>query len=203
MTKTEFLDRLRHSLHGLSDKDVLNSLDYYAEMIDDRMEADMSEEDAVAALGLPEEVAREIILNLPLPKIIKKKCTRKTAWRAWEIVLLVLASPIWLPLLLTAAALLFCVYAVLWVAVACLWIVDVSFGGAVVGSVIAGLANGLSGHGMLLLLYFGLSLVAAGVAVAGFPACLKVTVLFAKLSARFGRWVKSWFMRGGDAHVEG
>ncbi len=195
MTKTEFLDRLRHRLHGLSDKDILNSLDYYAEMIDDRMEAGMSEEDAVAALGLPEEVAREIILDLPLPKIIKKKCTRKTAWRVWEIVLLVLGSPIWLPLLLTAAALLLCVYAVLWTVVACLWSVDAALGGLALGCIVAGVVNAAGGSVATTLLYFGVALVSAGLAVATFLGCLKVTVLFAKLSARFGRWVKTWFVR--------
>ncbi len=198
MTKQQFLDRLRHELHGLSDKDILNSLDYYAEMIDDRVEAGMAEEDAVAALGSPEAIARGIIMELPLPKIIKSRCTKKSAWRAWEIVLLVLGSPIWLSLLVVVAAVLFCVYAMLWVVVACLWAADASFGALSAGSLIASVVQVAGGHGPSALLYVGAALISAGAAVACFPGCLKVTVLFAKLSARFGRWVKTWFVRKSD-----
>ena len=38
MKKNEFLAELRGRLAGLSEADLNRSLDYYAEMIDDRME---------------------------------------------------------------------------------------------------------------------------------------------------------------------
>ena len=38
MTKTEFLEQLKNSLTGLSEEDIKKSVDYYEEMIDDRME---------------------------------------------------------------------------------------------------------------------------------------------------------------------
>ena len=38
MTKSEFLQNLCTSLHGLSEEDIKKSVDYYEEMIDDRME---------------------------------------------------------------------------------------------------------------------------------------------------------------------
>ncbi len=194
MTKTAFLDGLRHGLQGLPDKDVLSSLDYYAEMIDDRVESGMTEESAVAELGAPETIAHEIILNLPLPKIIRSKCQKKTAWRVWEIILLVLGSPIWLPLLLTAAVLLLTVYAVLWVVVACLWAVDLSFGAMTIGGMLAGVVSAAGGSVPTALLYVGVALMSAGLGVVSFLGCIKLTVVFAKLSASFGRWIKSWFV---------
>ncbi len=202
MTKTQFLDRLRHELHGLSDKDILQSLDYYAEMIDDRVEAGMEEHAAIAVLGDPEAIARDIILGMPLPKVIKSKCQKKTAWRAWEIVLLVLGAPLWIPLLITAAAVLLTVYAVLWVVVACLWVVDVSLGGVSLGCIVAGIVCAANGQIPSMLLYFGTVLAAAGLAVLAFLGCIRVTVVFAKLSARFGRWVKSLFLKKREHHVE-
>ena len=47
MTKEGFLAQLRQQLWALPEADRQNSLDYYAEMIDDRMEEGLSEEEAV------------------------------------------------------------------------------------------------------------------------------------------------------------
>ena len=58
MTKYEFLEKLKSGLHGLPDKELKSSLEYYGEMIDERIEGGLSEEDAVAQLGDPETVAR-------------------------------------------------------------------------------------------------------------------------------------------------
>ncbi len=194
MTKLAFLDRLRCGLRGLPEADVAASLDYYAEMIDERMESGMTEEEAVSELDSPEETARAIILDMPLPQIIKNKCKKTHPWRAWEIVLLVLGSPIWLPLLITAASILLCIYIVLWAIVLTLWAVDVSFVGLFAACLITAV-TGASGGFPTLLLYGGLALISAGLAVFDFFACLKLTLLFAGLSAKFGRWVKSLFVR--------
>ncbi len=195
MTKLEFTDRLRRGLCGLSDKDIAASVDYYAEMLDDSVEAGMTEEEAVAALGDPEAVAREILLALSLPKVIKTKCKKKNPWRPWEIVLLVLGSPIWFPLLLSLAAVFLTVYIVLWAVMASLWAVVPSLAAMAVGCIIAGIVNASAGYPTSMLLYFGTALVAAGLSVFAFLGCRKLTVLFAKITARFGQWVKSLFVR--------
>lgn len=197
MTKAQFLDGLRRALGDLSDKDIAASLDYYAEMIDERVEAGMDEVAAVAALGTPEAVAREILLEQPLPTVVKtvvQKQTRKHPWRVWEIILLALGSPIWLSILIALAAVLLSVYIVLWSVVASLWAVDISLAGAALGCLVAGVVAMGGGQVMSGLLYLGIVLLAAGLAVAGFIGCLALTVLFAKLSARFGRWIKSLFV---------
>ena len=56
MTKTEFLEQLKNSLTGLSEEDIKKSVDYYEEMIDDRMEDGIAEEEAVGGLGTVEEI---------------------------------------------------------------------------------------------------------------------------------------------------
>ena len=107
MQKTEFLDRLRAALADLPAEELEKTLGYYAEMIEDRMEDGMDEEAAVAAMGDPEAVAREILLDAPLGTLVRAKIKPKRALSGWEILLLVLGAPLWLPLLATAAALLF------------------------------------------------------------------------------------------------
>ena len=52
MNKTEFVNQLSAGLMGLSQEDIKRSVDFYTEMIDDRIEDGMPEEEAVAALGI-------------------------------------------------------------------------------------------------------------------------------------------------------
>lgn len=71
MKKQEFLTALWKQLSDLPNDDVERSLDYYSEMIDDRMEAGMSEEDAVAEIGSVEDVAKQIAADAPKGKTEK------------------------------------------------------------------------------------------------------------------------------------
>lgn len=54
MTKEQFLRAVRERLTGLPQSDIDRSLDFYSEMIDDRIDEGLSEEEAVAAMGSPE-----------------------------------------------------------------------------------------------------------------------------------------------------
>ena len=47
MRKTEFLERLRAALNALPEEEAKKTIAYYAEMIDDRIEDGMSEEEAI------------------------------------------------------------------------------------------------------------------------------------------------------------
>ena len=48
MNRKEFLNEVERRLHGLPAEDISKALDYFGEMIDDRTEDGMSEEEAVA-----------------------------------------------------------------------------------------------------------------------------------------------------------
>ena len=61
MNKTEFSDALRRALGKLPSYEVEQSIAFYEEMIADRMEDGMREEEAVAALGPVEAIAAQII----------------------------------------------------------------------------------------------------------------------------------------------
>ncbi len=194
MTKKQFTDGLKYALHSLSEEELASSLEYYEEMIDDRIEAGMSEEDAVAALGAPKDIAREIMLALPLPKIIKTKYKKKSAWEAWEIVLLILGSPIWLPLALTAAIIVFAVYTVIWSVAISLWAIDVSLAacsltGIFLFVILLGSGNLASGF-----LYLGAALTLAGLSVFLFLGCRALSEFTVKLGALIWRGIKSLFV---------
>lgn len=73
MNKEQFLSELSRRLDGLNGNDLYRTLEYYAEMIDDRVEDGMSEEAAVAALGDLEAIAREIMQDAPARESAKRE----------------------------------------------------------------------------------------------------------------------------------
>ena len=61
MRKQEFIYQLWKKLSDLPKEEVEERLSFYAEMIDDRMEEGLSEEEAVAAIGSTDEIAGQIV----------------------------------------------------------------------------------------------------------------------------------------------
>lgn len=137
MRKDEFLGLLRKELSGLPDEDIQKSLDYYGEMISDRMEDGIDEEAAVEAVGKPSDAAESILSEIPLPKLIKKKITPKRSLRAWEIVFLIIGSPLWLTILIVAAVIVLSIYIVIWSLVLVMYAVTL----ALAAGLLAGLAS--------------------------------------------------------------
>ena len=122
MNKEEFLNRLREALKGLPAAETEKSALYYAEILDDRMEDGMSEVEAVASLGAPEEVAENLKLELPLGTLVRSKMSG-SGMGAGTVVLLVRGSPVWLPLLLAGLAVALSLAVSLWSIVLSLWTV--------------------------------------------------------------------------------
>ena len=71
MTKNEFLIALIQGLSRLPKAEVEERVAFYGEMIADRMEDGLSEEEAVASLGSVQEVINQIISEIPLSSIIR------------------------------------------------------------------------------------------------------------------------------------
>ena len=105
MNKQEYLSAIRVRIPKMPTEDMERFIAYYSEMIDDRMEDGMTEEEAVAMMDTPDDAVDQILEDTPLSKIVKQKIKPTHRLRAWEIVLIVLGSPVWVPLLLTAGIL--------------------------------------------------------------------------------------------------
>ncbi|MBO7336520.1 MAG: hypothetical protein J6U42_06240 [Lachnospiraceae bacterium] len=73
MTKKEFLNELGIGLRGLPASDISERQSFYSEMIDDRIEDGLSEEEAVAQIGPVDKIVSQILMETPLPTIIKEK----------------------------------------------------------------------------------------------------------------------------------
>ena len=94
MNKQEFLGKLRSGLSGLPQGDIEERLTFYSEMIDDRMEEGISDEEAVCEIGSVDEIVSQIIADIPFTKLVREKIKPNRTLRPWEIVLLVLGSPV-------------------------------------------------------------------------------------------------------------
>ena len=64
MNKQEFLAQLRNALSGLPKDDIEERIEFYSEMIEDRIEEGLSEEEAIAAVGTVEEIAGQVIAEV-------------------------------------------------------------------------------------------------------------------------------------------
>ena len=174
MTKREFLATLRKCLSGLPKEEIEQQLNYYSEMIDDGMEEGLSEQEAVSKIGDLEE----IIDQLPQPE--KKKRRLKTG----EIILLAVGSPVWLSLLIAAAAVVFSVYVSWWAVFASL------IAGAVAG-IVAGVGFMVSGFVPSGLWMISAALVCAGLSIFLFYGCKYLTAGTVKLTKKALMWRKS------------
>ena len=194
MSKQEFLERLQEALSGLPQEDITERVNFYSEMIDDRMEDGLSEEAAVAEIGAVEEIKTQIVSEVPLPKIVKEKIKQKQHLRAWEIVLLVLGSPIWLSLLIAAFAIILSLYIVVWSLIISLWAVEISFIVSAFAAVAGGIYFAFRGEGML-----GVALISAGIVLAGlsvflFFGCREASRGILVLTKKIALGLKSMFI---------
>ncbi len=178
MNKNEFLATLREHLSGLPEDDINKSIDFYGEMIDDRVEDGMSEAEAVADLGSVEDIISQILSEVSLPKLVKEKVKPKRELKTWEIVLLILGAPLWIPLLAAVILTALAIYLSVWSVIISLYAVDLAV--AICGLVFVGLAvallfdgqfapcgilfgAGLVFMGLSILLFFGFNLVTKGI----------------------------------------
>lgn len=195
MTKSEFLWELRKKLSGLPDEDILRSLDYYGEIIDDCVEDGLEESAAVESLGSLDSIADQILKDIPLPKLVKEKIKPKRTLRAWEIVLIVLGSPVWLPLLIAAVAVVLSLYAVLWSLIISVWAVFGSVAGVSVGGIFAGTAFALTGNALPGIAMIGAALASAGLSVFIYFGCISATKGTFILTKKIALGIKKCFVK--------
>lgn len=195
MTKLEFLSVLREALAGLPQSDVDERISFYTEMIDDRMEEGLSEQEAIAAIGSMDEIVAQIIADTPITKLVKQKIKPKHRLSAWEIVLLALGSPIWLSLLIAAFAVVFSLYVSLWAVVVSFWSVFASLFGSGLGGFAGGTVLLCTGNAPSGLALMAAALVCVGLSIFAFFGCKAATTGTVALTKKMALAVKKMCMR--------
>ena len=194
MNKRQFLESLRRALTGLPREDIEERLTFYSEMIDDRVEEGLTEEQAVAEIGTVDEVVAQIMAEIPLSKLVKERVRPKRALRAWEIFLLVLGSPMWVPLLLAGISVIFAMYVAVWSVIISLWAVEVSLAGSALGGAVSAVVSCFQGNAVAGLAMLGVGAFCAGASIFWFFGCKAVTKGILLLTKKIALGLKSLFI---------
>lgn len=195
MNKQEFLEKLRAGLSGLPQEDAQERINFYSEMIDDRVDEGMTQEQAIAEIGNADEIISQIIADIPLAKLVKQKINPNRGLKFWEVLCIALGAPIWLSLLISAFSVIISLYAAVWCVIISLWavfafLVGCAFAGVVSGVVIALGGKALSGVAMI-----GAGIVCAGLCIFAFFGCKATTKGTALLTKKIIFSIKNCFVK--------
>ena len=199
MCKQEFLAQLEKGLSGLPQADIDERLTFYSEMIDDRMEEGLSEEEAVAAAGTVPEIVAQATADTPSGRLAEERSKKKWQPKAWEVVLLAVGSPIWLSLGIAVMAVVFSLYISVWSVMVSLWAVFAALAACALGALAAGIIFICHGHGTA-----GLAVIAGGCILAGlsiflFFGCKGATKGICALTGKIAVWMKQRIMKKENA----
>ena len=195
MDKLDFLLTLDKRLDVLPDADRRASLDYYSEMLDDLMESGMTEAEATASLGSVDAIAEEILMDVPLTKLVKAKMKKRRRLTGVEIALLIVGFPIWLPILISLFAVAFSVYVSLWAVVISLYATDLCLAAGSLAGLVGAIMMFVGGQPASGLLFLGAMLALAGLAILLFFGCNAATKGVCKLGKLTLRGIKACFVR--------
>ncbi len=195
MTQSDFICELNSRLSGLPEEDINKSIDYYCELINDYIEDGKSEEEAVAALGSIDDIVNQIYTDTPLMKLVKSKVKPNRAFRTWEIILLILGSPIWLSIVLAFAACVLAICISFWAVIVSLFATSFALAVSVVAIVIASFVLLFSKSFAQFAIFLGCAFVICGVCILLFIASkylVKCAILMVK---GFFRLLKKSFVK--------
>ena len=194
MSKADFLRLLERALMQLSEEERQKNLEYYSELLDDMMEEGMTEAEATAKLGSPNQIAQSILQEMPLGKLVSTRMKPKSGWTPLAIVLAVVGSPVWVPLLLATVAIVLAVFVSIWALGFAAVAVVLGLAVAVVATpIIAIRAATLTLPVGLLLL--GAGLVLLGLCVLGGLMAVELCKLLWQLTVWLAHKIKGLFIR--------
>jgi len=165
MNKQEFLARLRQGLEGFPREEVEERIEFYSEMIDDRIEEGKSEELAVAEMGPVDNVIRQIISEIPIQKIVRERIVPKKKSSLGITLLWIFGFPIWLPILIIGVVLFLVSYILLWSFVFCLGTVTVALFASPLICLVAAVGQLFAGNIFMVCAAISIAMICIGVGI--------------------------------------
>lgn len=185
MNKQDYLSELRNRLNGIPQEDIEERIDFYNEMIDDKTEDGLSEEEAVNEMGNIEETVSQILSEYPLSKIVKEKIKPKHTLKIWEIILIVLGAPLWIPILMSIVAVIASLVITVLSVIFVFWAADFCLMAALPASFVYAITIAAHNNFLASVFSIGAGLICAGLSIIFFFLCKDVT----KLIIRFLKFV--------------
>lgn len=194
MSKADFLRLLERALMQLSEEERQKNLEYYSELLDDMMEEGMTEAEATAKLGSPNQIAQSILQEMPLGKLVSTRMKPKSGWTPLAIVLAVVGSPVWVPLLLATIAIVLAVFVSIWALGFAAVAVVIALAVAVVAAPIFAVRAAVMTLPLGLML-LGAGLVLLGLCVLGGLMAVELCKLLWQLTVWLAHKIKGLFIR--------
>ena len=194
MTKKEFLTELRNNLNGLPREEVEDRVNFYEEIINDRMDEGMSEEDAVADIGTTDDAVRKIASQTKMTTLVKEKMKARRSLTGWELLLVVLAFPMWFPLLMTVLVILLVAYLMTWILVITSYAAEAGIIAGIGGGLVAFICSLMDGTPDLIL--GGGAIMCIGVACLVALLCIAATKVTLKINKNIFLGIKSKIIKG-------
>ena len=194
MTKADFLQLLERALMQLPEEERRRNLEYYSELLDDMMEEGMTEAEATAKLGSPAQIAQNILQEMPLSKLVSTRMKPKSGWTPLAIVLAVVGSPVWVPLLLAGVAVVLALFVSIWALGFAAIAVVIALAVAVVAAPIIAIRAAMLTLPVGLML-LGAGLVLLGLCVLGGLMAVELCRLLWQLTVWLAHKIKGLFIR--------
>ncbi len=158
MTRQQFLEGLRQELRGVPKQELEQTINYYSEIIADRIEEGMTEEQAVAKMEPMHVIAKRVAADFKGGTAPRAKMT------GLMIALIILGFPLWFPLLVTFVALLVVALTLVWVMVLVMWAVCLGLFSGGLAAIITLLTGGFH-FGLPVIGQIGLGMAAIGLSI--------------------------------------
>ena len=134
MSKETYLDLLRQKLLENNIPGAEQMVDFYAEMIEDRLEDGMTPEEAVASMEDVDTIISQAKADRPITELVTERvresheiAKEKGHGKLW-MVLAIVGFPVWFPLLVAFFAVLLALYVAMWAVVVALYAAEFAFG---------------------------------------------------------------------------
>ena len=197
MNKEQFLNDIRKELKGLPKDDLEDRISFYNEAIEDRLLEGKSLDEAIKEVGPIDKIVSESLNDVPLVKLVKEKVKPKRRLRVWEIILLILGSPIWLPLVVFFIIIALFAYSLIWILLLLVYVTEAAIILGSFGSIILFFVSLTKGS--FSLVYFGGHIMLVGAAILLFFGCIKLTKYIILLSKKIIISIKKSFItKGGN-----
>ena len=178
MNKVKFLKILNKKLARLPEDERKGRLEFYEEIINDKIDEGLSEQEAIAEIGNTDDIVKDILEESKHEPYIKLKGKYSTT----QIVLIILGFPLWFSLILAGFAVALSLYIVMWALVLVAFALLLSFA---IGSLVSFIIFIVKiFFGEFSLMYLGAFLACAGLAILTFYGSVALFKLAMKLTSR-------------------
>ncbi len=197
MNKVEFITELSLRLSGKISKSELNELlDFYEQSIDERIDNGMSETDAVQSLSSIDQIVSDILIDIPLAKVVGEKVKsskehsgNKKLW----MILAIAGFPIWFPVGISLAAVAFALYITIWALVISIYAVWVALAVSLVAGIITAVDFFSVGQTLPGIAFILAGLSGTCIAIALFKPTMRLAKQTAVLTVKLIRKIKKIF----------